>query len=78
MEQSELTHTALYLFFSSVCGQANSRRGRIIDGTNTGVNEYPWMAAIVDTRKAPLPGCGGALINANYVITAAHCTDRYR
>ena len=61
----------------SACGQANTRRGRIIDGSNTAVNEFPWMAAIVDTRKAPQPGCGGALINANYVITAAHCTERY-
>ena len=59
----------------SVCGQANTRRGRIIAGVNAGVNEWPWMAAIVDTRKAPMPGCGGALINANYVITAAHCFD---
>ena len=62
----------------SVCGQANTRRGRIIAGVNAGVNEWPWMAAIVDTRKAPMPGCGGALINANYVITAAHCMERYR
>ena len=45
----------LYEFLNSVCGKDNRRR-KIIGGTNTEVNEYPWMAAIVDRRFAPEPG----------------------
>ncbi|XP_037082340.1 chymotrypsin-2-like [Pollicipes pollicipes] len=55
------------------CGQVN-RRSRVVGGTETGVNEYPWQAGL-----APPGGtrtfCGGSVINNRYVLTAAHCTE---
>lgn len=43
---------------------------RIVAGIETGVREFPWQVAIA------LEGmffCGGALIDNNFVLTAAHC-----
>ncbi|CRK95878.1 CLUMA_CG009324, isoform B [Clunio marinus] len=66
------------------CGVRNSQgiNGRIknpvyIDGDSE-FGEYPWQAAIL--KKDPKESvyvCGGTLIDANHIITAAHCVKTY-
>ncbi|GAK57775.1 peptidase S1 and S6 chymotrypsin/Hap [Candidatus Vecturithrix granuli] len=49
---------------------------RIIGGVVAADGAWPWMAALVDRYEDPRPYgqfCGGALIHANWVLTAAHC-----
>jgi len=45
---------------------------RIVGGTPTTVNEYPWMAGI-KVGGSSTYNCGGSLIASQWVITAAHC-----
>ncbi|ROT77359.1 trypsin-2 [Penaeus vannamei] len=45
---------------------------RIVGGVTTGVNEWPWQAALMYSSQQ---FCGGSLINDRYVLTAAHCTE---
>lgn len=48
------------------------KKNRILNGKQTGINEYPWQAALI--RKGEMhPFCGGSLVNDRYVLTAAHC-----
>ena len=60
------------------CGVAN-RATRIIGGSETEVNEYPWQVRLVypgypgSDGKTPL--CGGSIISAQHILTAAHCTQ---
>jgi len=54
------------------CGLAQ-RRSRIIGGSETEVNEYPWMVALFHWGRVH---CGGALINNQWVLTAAHCIEK--
>jgi len=59
-------------------GNAQYRDGKIIGGTAAPKGKYPFVAALLDvTRRGPTPldklFCGGALIDQDSVLTAAHC-----
>lgn len=50
---------------------------RIIGGTETDVDEFPWMALLEYTKPQNRKGfhCGGVLISRRYVVTASHCVN---
>lgn len=50
----------------------SSRRKRIVGGTETGVNEFPMMAGLVDVLLYKIY-CGATIISNVHVLTAAHC-----
>lgn len=55
------------------CGIKNQGK-RVVGGSNTQVNEYPWMVALYKSGRTR-PSCGGSLINSLWIVTAAHCHD---
>ena len=59
----------------SECGKVQ-RRKKIVGGSVTEVNEYPWQARLEAVRKGSTDGeffCSGSLITDRWVLTAAHC-----
>ena len=60
-------------FAVSFAASAESFHPRIINGYDA--SPHPWMASISYNGKSPLEThfCGGTLIDANTVLTAAHC-----
>lgn len=47
-------------------------QSRIVNGHETGVNEYPMMAGLVDFEISDI-FCGTSIISKRYTLTAAHC-----
>jgi hypothetical protein len=45
------------------CGKSNNNR--IVGGTETGINQYPWMAMLLYSNRFY---CGASLINDRYVL----------
>ncbi|XP_042687877.1 transmembrane protease serine 13 isoform X4 [Centrocercus urophasianus] len=52
----------------TTCGQRIS--GRIIGGKETSVSKWPWQVSV---QYGPVHICGGTIIDAQWVLTAAHC-----
>ncbi|XP_074704969.1 transmembrane protease serine 13 isoform X3 [Strix aluco] len=52
----------------TTCGQRIS--GRIIGGKETSVSKWPWQVSV---QYGPIHICGGTIIDAQWVLTAAHC-----
>jgi secreted trypsin-like serine protease len=52
---------------------------RIIGGVEADEYDWPWMAALVYAGVDAYNGqfCGGTLIDEQWVVTAAHCTDGF-
>ncbi|MFN3218164.1 MAG: trypsin-like serine protease [Acidimicrobiales bacterium] len=48
---------------------------RIVGGSPVDITQYPWQVALED-RNGQF--CGGAIIGARAVVTAAHCTEGLR
>ncbi|GAB1860366.1 Venom serine protease 34-like [Camponotus japonicus] len=57
------------------CSCGKKKTTRIVGGNETGVNEYPMMAGIVDLQDPKIIYCGATIICQTYVVTAAHCVD---
>jgi secreted trypsin-like serine protease len=71
---------ALALLTSVQVAQAQSPQPRVVGGSTTTIDQYPWQAALVYSQ-AQYPSqnahqrqfCGGSLVTASIMITAAHC-----
>ncbi|XP_068218501.1 trypsin-1-like [Palaemon carinicauda] len=58
---------------SCQCGVVN-RNAKIVGGTMTEMNEYPWQAALTSTSSSH-PYCGASIISSEWILTASHCVD---
>lgn len=56
---------------------ASAMTPRIVGGTEAEEGAWPWMAALVHAGMDSYNGqfCGGALIDEEWIVTAAHCTE---
>ncbi|XP_031623267.1 trypsin-4-like [Contarinia nasturtii] len=49
-------------------------KNRIVGGFETSIEKNPWQVSLLSSDWHT---CGGSIISANYVLTAAHCTSGY-
>lgn len=50
-------------------------RTRVVGGTSTSINEWPFVVRIFADQHDVVGFCGGVLITPSRVLTAAHCLD---
>jgi len=46
---------------------------KIVGGIEARAHEFPWQISLRTTSNSHY--CGGSIINANWIVTAAHCMD---
>ncbi|CAK1602564.1 unnamed protein product [Parnassius mnemosyne] len=81
---SYLSVVLLYICLAAVSA-APERQQKIIGGTNTTIEKYPFAASLLYSRNLFIykQSCGGTIISSGSILTAAHCVfgdtrDRWR
>ncbi|XP_054262971.1 venom serine protease-like isoform X1 [Macrosteles quadrilineatus] len=69
--ESEAISARAIVYDDCDCGY--SYRTRIVGGEETGINEFPFMAGLIDARRGAVIVCGATIISPRYVLTADHC-----
>merc|ERR1719490_661122 len=58
-------------------GALKARSSRIIGGKTAVIGQFPWAVRLhkktPNSHRAAIVHCGGSLITARHVLTAAHC-----
>lgn len=52
-----------------------NRQGRIVGGEIAAVGQFPYQCALLSAMEGGSGLCGGSILNANTILTAAHCAD---
>ncbi|CAL4126180.1 unnamed protein product, partial [Meganyctiphanes norvegica] len=60
--------------FQTLCCGVKNISPRILGGTTTGLNEWPWQVALIH-RPSGKTFCGASVINERFLLTAAHCAN---
>lgn len=58
--------------FQPQCTCGMRKQARIVGGTTTNVNEFPFFCGIIDMSTKRII-CGCTIIHENFILTAAHC-----
>ncbi|XP_026735707.1 venom protease-like [Trichoplusia ni] len=58
------------------CGLSTRQQSRVLGARPANPREWPWMASV--TPEGFEQYCGGVLITDRHVLTAAHCTRRWK
>ncbi|CAN8009453.1 unnamed protein product [Ixodes pacificus] len=57
------------------CGRRKLKnRPRIVGGRPAEAREFPWIVSI--QRSPNFHSCGGSIISADVILTAAHCLEK--
>uniref|UniRef100_A0A915DM29 Peptidase S1 domain-containing protein n=1 Tax=Ditylenchus dipsaci TaxID=166011 RepID=A0A915DM29_9BILA len=52
-------------------GIPSAPQERVLNGRNISIGDFPWLVSIRDNAHRGF--CGGSIVSANYILTAAHC-----
>ncbi|CAB3233372.1 unnamed protein product [Arctia plantaginis] len=58
------------------CGLSTRQQSRVLGAKQANPRDWPWMASV--TPEGFEQYCGGTLITDKHVLTAAHCTRRWK
>lgn len=66
-----------WFLFAQVRPMDADFQGRILGGTAAASGQIPWHVWVRSAVGTSSVTCGGSLISANWVLTAAHCVQGY-
>ncbi|XP_017058185.1 chymotrypsin-2 [Drosophila ficusphila] len=73
LSTQDLSLSLIVLLAISSVGQAAPPTGRVVNGSDSSVQKYPFVVSLRSWDGAH--SCGGSIISQNFVMTAAHCTN---